>query len=265
VSSRVYSGTYADQRPGPGGFGRFLPWALALLTIGLQIAFPLLEPGERAGLTTATVVSFFLASATHAWINRGAIWTVLYLAITLGIGFGVEYLGSSSGWPFGDYAYTEELTPVLLGVPVVIPLAWAMMAYPALVVGRRLATHPVVVAVIGAWALASWDLFLDPMMVGEDYWVWDDGNGPEIPGLDGIPALNLLGWAGVALVMMALLDRLGRRTADDRQPAVMYLWTYLGGIIANAFFLDRPGVALVGAIGMGLVALPFAWSLWNER
>ena len=38
-----------------------------------------------------------------------------------------------------------------------------------------------------------------------------------------------------------------------------------GSIVANAFFFDRPGVALVGGVVMGLVALPYAWTLWVDR
>ena len=263
MSQRVYTGGYADASRGPGGLITAVPWLLAGLTVALQIAYPLTEQGSRAALTTATVISFFLASASHAWIHRGVPWTFGYLLITLGGGLAVEAVGVRTGWPFGDYSYSDELQPQLLGVPIIIPLAWAMMAYPALVVARRLARNWLLTAVIGAWALASWDLFLDPMMVAEGYWVWG-GTATEFPGLDGIPAVNLVGWAGTAFVMMLLLDRLGRRRADDRQPAALYLWTYLGGVVANAVFLDRPTVALVGGVGMGLVAIPFAAALWRD-
>jgi putative membrane protein len=191
-------------------------------------------------------------------------WTLAFLVITVGGGFAVELLGSRTGWPFGTYDYTDVLQPQVLGVPVIIPLAWAMMAYPALVVARRLTANPWLVPVIGAWALASWDLFLDPMMVAERYWTWT-GNTVEIPGLDGIPATNLIGWAGAAFVMMVLLDRLGHRKADDRQPALLYLWTYASSVMAAAVFFGTPAVAVVGAIGMGLVAWPFAWALWRDR
>ena len=39
--------------------------------------------------------------------------------------------------------------PKLLGVPVVIPLAWAMFAYPCLLVGQRLARTPLGAAAVG--------------------------------------------------------------------------------------------------------------------
>ena len=41
-------------------------------------------------------------------------------------------------------------------MPFVIPLAWAMMAYPCLLAGQRLAAGPVGAAVLGGTALAGW-------------------------------------------------------------------------------------------------------------
>ena len=59
----------------------------------------------------------------------------------------------------------------MAGVPLIVPLAWTMMAYPALLVGRRIGA-PVLA---GAAALASWDLFLDPQMVAAGHWHFTGG------------------------------------------------------------------------------------------
>ena len=107
-------------------------------------------------------------------------------------------------------------------------------------------------------ALASWDLFLDPMMVAAGYWTWDNPS-RELPGIEGIPANNFAGWLLTSLVMIGLLDLLGRAVGPmTPQPIALWLWTWIGGIVANLFFLDRPSVALVGGIAMGLVGVPAA-------
>jgi hypothetical protein len=38
----------------------------------------------------------------------------------------------------------------------------------------------------------------------------------------------------------------------------LYLWTYGSSVFAHLAFFALPGSALVGGIGMGLVAVPFA-------
>ena len=254
----------AERRRRPGAVAAAIPWVLAAATILLQIAYPLVHGDARDTLTVVTVVMFFLASASHAWVWRGAWWAIGFVVVSVGFGLAIEAVGESTGYPFGEYDYAGSLGATVLGVPWVIPLAWSMMAYPALIVGRRLVHSRWAVPLVAGLALASWDLFLDPQMVEAGHWSFADPT-PSVPFSEGVPWTNLLGWLLVSVVLMAILDRLPRTAADDTQPAVLFLWTYVSSVLANAVFFDRPGVAVVGGIGMGLVALPYAWSLWLER
>jgi len=239
---------------------RRIPVVLAGLTVLLQIAYPLVSGEARDKLTVVTVVVFFLASTSHALLHRGVRWTAAYVLVTVGTGLLAEAVGTATGVPFGQYDYADSLGATLLGVPVVIPLAWAMFAYPCLLVGQRLARTPVGAAAVGGAALASWDLFLDPQMVQAGHWRFTDVQ-VSLPGVPGIPLSNYLGWLLVAVVMVGVLQLLGRRDADDRLPAALFLWTYASSVLANAVFFGRPAVALVGGVGMGLVAVPYAVSL----
>jgi uncharacterized membrane protein len=226
----------------------------------LQIAYPLVSGHPRDVLTVVTVVAFFAASVTHALVHRGLRWTGLYVLVTTGTGLLAESLGTSTGFPFGSYDYADSLGWKLLSVPVVIPLAWAMMAYPCLLVGQRLASTRLGAAVVGGVALAAWDLFLDPQMVEAGHWTWSDVE-LALPGAPGIPVSNYLGWLLVAVLMVGVLQLLPRRPADDRVPAALFLWTCGSSVLANAVFFGRPGVAVLGGIGMGAVAVPYARAL----
>ena len=237
---------------------------LAVATVLLQIGYPLTRGDVRTGLTVVTVVVFFLASTSHALVHRGARWTGAYVLVTGGLGLVAEAVGTATGVPFGDYDYTGTLGAELLGVPVVIPLAWAMFAYPCLVVGQALARTPLGAAAVGGFALASWDVFLDPQMVEAGHWRFTDVTA-TLPGAPGIPVSNYLGWLLVAWLMLGLLQLLGRRpegrTVDDRVPGALFLWTWGSSVLANAVFFGRPLVALTGGVVMGLVAVPYARSL----
>jgi putative membrane protein len=234
---------------------------LAVATVLLQIAYPLVHHHARDVLTIVTVVTFFLASTSHALVHRGASWTAAFIVITVGTGLLAEAVGSASGIPFGHYSYAHSLGAKAFGVPLVIPLAWSMMAYPCLLVGQSLAggSRPKA-ALVGGYALASWDLFLDPQMVEAHHWRWSQVT-HALPGAPDVPVSNYVGWLLVALLLLAVLQHLPRRRADDRQPAALFLWTYVSSVLASAAFFGRPLTALVGGIGMGVVAVPFAWSL----
>ena len=227
-------------------------WWLAALTVLLEICYPLIHGHRRDQLTVATVVVFSLATMAQLVCSRGLPAATGFLLVTVAVGFGVETVGTHTGFPFGSYAYDDSLGRRLLKVPVVIPLAWTMMAWPALAAARRLVKGRLAVAVVGGWALAGWDLFLDPQMVAAGHWHWAHRS----PGLQGIPVTNYVGWFAVSVLLMAILHALVPRKGSDAQPLTLYLWTYGSSVLANLAFFDRPAVALTGGIGMGLVALP---------
>ncbi len=228
---------------------------LAVGVVGLQIAYPLTAPGAaRDRLTVVTVVVFALASVVHAASTRGVRFAGILLAATAGGGFVAEIVGVATGVPFGSYTYHGSLGWELAGVPVVIPLAWTMMAYPAYTVARRITDRPVAGVLLGGWALTAWDLFLDPQMVDAGHWSWESGG----PALLGVPVSNFAGWMLVATLMLAAVWRADpRRGADDRVPYALYLWTYGSSVLAHVAFFDLPGSALLGGVGMGVVVLAF--------
>ncbi|MEO3775655.1 carotenoid biosynthesis protein [Micromonospora sp. B11E3] len=234
-----------------------------------QICYPLTAGATRARLTVATVLLGYVLSVGHALLARGVRPAGALVAVATGGGFAIEALGVATGFPFGGYDYSGELGPKLAGVPLVIPLAWTWMAWPAWLVAARLAPpgpHRVALAAVG---LAAWDLFLDPQMVAEGYWAWRDAT-PALPGLPGVPVSNYLGWLLFAVLLAAALRPLAGPTVDradgrDTPMFALYLWTYASSVLAHAVFLDLPASAAWGAAGMAVAAVPLALSLGRGR
>ncbi|MFY1637388.1 carotenoid biosynthesis protein [Solwaraspora sp. WMMB335] len=258
---------------------RRLPWALLVLLVLAQIGYPLTTGSVRAGLTMATVAVGFVLSVTHALLSRGQRPAAVLVAVTTGGGLAVEACGVATGFPFGGYDYAGTLGPKLLGVPLVIPLAWTWMAWPAWLVAVRLTgavpsgVRIAARVLLAGLALACWDLFLDPQMVADGHWIWQD-TVPVLPGVPGVPVGNYLGWLGVAVVMMATLQlaagpairRPVHRSArgpgpDDAPMYALYLWTYLASVLVHGVFLGLGASAGWGALGMGLVAVPLTVTL----
>jgi putative membrane protein len=241
---------------------RWLP--LALL-VALQIGYPLTAGDTRAGLVVVTVVVGCAVSLTHALLTRGVRAAGALLLVAAVGGWVVEALGVHTGVPFGRYAYTGALGPRLLGVPLVIPLAWLWMAWPAWLVAVRLTRRGGWRVLLAGWALASWDLFLDPQMVDQGYWRWAHPS----PGIGGAPLTNYAGWLVVAVAMMAalavLLPAAALRPGPDAPMYALYLWTWASSVLAHLVFLGLPASGLAGALGMGLVAVPLAVALNRSR
>jgi len=259
----MYSGPHSDRGGVPSSWIVYIPWALAIVTILTQIAWILVDERLRLTLTISSVITFFLASATHAYISRGLAWAAGYLGITLVASLVIEVVGVLTEFPFGSYAYSPDLGPALLGVPLLIPVAWSMMAYPVLLAAQRLTAPGLPTILVGGALFASWDLFLDPQMVRQGYWTWVDATW-ILPGVEGIPLQNFLGWLLAGFALMWMLERLPRKVAKDGVPTLMLSWVYASNVLAAAaFFADWP-VAVWGGICMGSIVIPYWWRLWSQ-
>lgn len=245
-------------------------WLLAGAGVGLQVSYPLLDGPALRVVTVASVVCFAAAAVSHAAATRGVGWAAGLVGIAGGTGLVVETVGVATGYPFGTYGYESSLGWQLLGVPVLVPLAWLMLAYPSLLAGRRLAGRRAWASwAVAAWTLAAWDLFLDPQMVAAGHWSWAYPE-PALPGIPGVPLTNYAGWLVTATAMMLLLDRLPRGPGDGRLPgdgvpATVLLWTFGSQLLANLAFFGRPAVALWGGLAMGLTVVPYALALRRDR
>lgn len=234
------------------------PVAVALgafaLMAGAQGLIPFVD--DTRLLTTVVVIAFFTTTAALA----GVVWPWPRVAAAAGavvVGtLGLEWLGSTTGWPFGAYHYTDALRPQAAGVPLVVPLAWLAMALPAREVAARLVRPGWLRVVLAAAALTAWDVMLDPQMVAEGFWVW------EADGFwRGIPLSNYAGWLLSSAAVMVVLDRILPGPGRSRGLLALYTWWALSEVIAFLVFFGDPLVGVVGALAM----LPLAALAWRAE
>lgn len=241
VGSRIYKGLPLNL---PFPF-LFAGWILSMISLPPAKYFF----GETAlpiGITLSAVLQActVLAVLFSAWRVVRTLWTAVAV---VSLAWLAEFIGSTTGFPFGAYHYTDFLQPQLGGVPLLIPLAWLMMLPPAWAVAQCLAGSKSRLAFIGwsALALTAWDLFLDPQMVAWGLWRW-----AEPGGYFGIPWLNFLGW----LLAVGLITALVQPKPLPMRPLVLiYLITWLLETLGLLFFWGLPGPAVVGFVGMGSV------------
>jgi putative membrane protein len=199
-------------------------------------------------LQTALVVTILLST----WNGGRVLRTVAIIAV---LAWTIEFIGSSTGIPFGVYYYTDKLQPQIGHVPLLIPFAWLMMLPPAWAVARKVVgTYGgVKFVLVSALALTAWDLFLDPQMVAWGYWVWEN------PGVYfGIPLLNFFGWILTGAIMTAVI----RPNNLPLFPLIfIYGLTWILETIGQLFFWGLPGPALFGFVGMGY----FLWLIWSTQ
>lgn len=226
---------------------RLVPLVLALAMVATAIAYPLTTGSARTAVTWAIVLLGSALSVVHAGLSRGHPFAAGLLGVVVAAAFVFEAVGLATGFPYGRYAYGGDLGPTVLGVPLLVPLAWLMMAWPCLLLAGRLTRRRWPRVALAAALFAAWDVVLDPQMVQAGYWTWAHPR-PGLPGIGTVPLTNLAGWLLAGLVLMGLLDALERHTAapprlGDGGPMLALGWMTLGGALAQAGWLGLPGSA----------------------
>jgi uncharacterized membrane protein len=241
----------------------------ASTTVLANILWALASGGTRDALTIIGVLAFATASGLHAYAAYGRKFLVQFASVALIATFVIEVLGVATSFPFGTYEYdAQRLGLSVAGVPLLIPFAWFMMLYPSWLISRDLFKSKYLAIPTGALLMSTWDLYLDPQMVNEGYWVWFiDGTATKV-----IPLTNFFGWFLSTAVIFALLSfvlKPNRSEVSNATPYALVLWVWLGSFLVNIVpvspFFNQPAVAVSGVIGMGIVLIPWSWTLWQRR
>jgi uncharacterized membrane protein len=238
---------------------RWILVVYALLTIYTLVTIFVGIPYQPFFTPLLTLLAFVFA-LDHGSQNLGWKQMLLLLLLTLAVSLLFESLGVATGKVYGPYYYTDKLGYKFLGlVPLIIPVAWFMMTYPAYVIARRLTplagnlwVWRVMVAAVGGLIMTAWDLTIDPMMVEAGHWVW------EQPGAYfGIPLQNYWGWWLTIFVAFFLFLSLGRIMPEQKIAVNSFtdlaVWSYaITGLssILVCFEFGLDGPALVGIFAM---------------
>ncbi|WP_323675592.1 bisanhydrobacterioruberin hydratase [Halorubellus sp. PRR65] len=185
------------------------------------------------------------------------------LALLTAYAYGIEYVGTTTGWPYGAFEYTVPLGPMLADViPVALPVFFFPLVLNAylltlLLLGDRADNTAVRLAATVAAVLAT-DLVLDPGAVAVNFWAYDCAATASCE-YYGVPWSNYGGWVLSATVAVLAFDQgLDRTGLKDRLRECEFMLDDLvsfvllwGGI--NALYGNWVPVAVAAALGVGLL------------
>jgi uncharacterized membrane protein len=178
---------------------------------------------------TVLLVAFLVLS----WREQGSARTFAWFVSGYLVAFSAEWGSINHGIPFGWYAYRYDALAndlVLFGVPFFDSVSFVFLSYisfsfaqfllsPLLVAAwfdvRRL-RNSVPVLVLGAVLMVLVDLVVDPLALLGKYWFLGEIYYYREPGPHfGVPMTNYVGWFCVALIIIALNQRMDGVLADD--------------------------------------------------
>jgi len=229
--------------------------AVLLLASALGHLPPALSFNPWLVLVGVVVMRLPLVAGVAPLVDRRA--TLALVALTV-YAYGVEFVGVTTGQPYGAFEYGVALGPMLGGVPLALPVFFFPLVLNSyllclLLLGdlarSRWVRLPVVVATVVAV-----DLVLDPGAVALGFWAYDGGGA-----FYDVPWSNYRGWLLSATVAVAAfdwgLDRdalLARLESCSFMLDDMVSFVILWGAI-NAWFGQLIPVLVALAFGAGLV------------
>ncbi len=195
-----------------------------------------------------------IAVAVHGYRSLGWSGLLQFMVPAIALSLGSELLGTSTGFPFGHYAYLSGLGYKVAGlVPFTIPLSWFYLGFSAYLLaysGLRAGLSrwnlgdfglKMLAVGLGAVLLTAWDLVLDPAMSQAPFPFWEF---QEVGAFFGMPYRNLVGWVGTGMVFMgvgALLLRsvpIRLSRAQLTMPLLVYLANFAFGATITLTQLD---------------------------
>lgn len=215
-------------------FAAFLIWSAAGLAFTLQHVTPNVIahwnlPAGLARFITGCLQNgdpiLILLACANTHFYAALQWTPAtarrWAAIILVCSYGVETLGAWTGFPFGEYHYTDKFGPILGVVPLAIPLAWYVVVSNTLFIVRIVAPYlsQVVEAVLAALLCTLYDFVLEPFATTvKHYWNWAG---------ETVPPLNYVAW----FVVSGLLIWLFSPTLTTRFRLDLRPWIILGATL----------------------------------
>lgn len=156
--------------------------------------------GHLEWFISKTPLNLLLASALLAVnfpLNTLRSWMVLVLFA--GMGYGAEWIGVNTGVLFGDYAYGENLGLKVSGVPLLIGLNWALLAFAALALLDNLKIPGWFKPVVGACLMVGLDYFMETSAPAFDFWFFANNV---------VPLWNYACWFMLSWLMLVIGQRL---------------------------------------------------------
>ena len=252
----------------PSTAGRLPALSFALLAAFVIATAVRTHNDTTIAIVIASVLMFACcwASAAHLLGARAALQFVL---IAVSLGWFAEQMGSSRGWFFGHYTYTDVLGPRLLDVPLVIPMMWFALTYAGYVISNLIVWQSAVdgapglgnaamLSFLAAMIVTAFDLGADPYFVYTlKAWIMAKTDGAWF----GETVQGFFGWVFVAFVIvfgfrMSMRQRpLQPASPFLRRHAMVPLAIYAAGMVFQMILGNPVEIRTIAAFAMGIPLL----------
>lgn len=138
----------------------------------------------------------------------------IFIGITFLLGYSVEVLGVTTGWPFGNYAYGSTLGYKVFEVPLAIGLNWVILVYSAAHLTHKLFQNIWLRILTGALIMTILDVIIEPVAIEYDFWNWTEIS---------VPTSNYIGWFAVSALLQFIFQIVVKESNNSLAIRLLYI------------------------------------------
>ncbi|MCB0482734.1 MAG: carotenoid biosynthesis protein [Flavobacteriales bacterium] len=171
-------------------------------------------------LSTANLVISAILILPKKFDNRFGV-SLLFI---ISLGFGIEWMGTTTGWPFGVYSYGNGLSPLLMGVPLVIGVNWWMLTYGALEISRLKIKPKIFQILVAGGLLTALDLLIEQVAPKLTFWTWQSAS---------VPIQNYIAWFVLGTIMAFFIQKFQSKESLNKMAVALFIIQVLFFSILN--------------------------------
>jgi uncharacterized membrane protein len=219
-----------------------ISWAIAY-AYTIYVALGSLPPFKGTNIFSVTAASGLLVLLYffHSYANLRLTTATKFFLIAATISFIWEFIGVTTGIPFGQYSYTTSLSPALGPVPLFIPLLWCALGYFCMEASDYY--------IMASALMVSLDLSFDPVFSSSLHlWTWQS-QGQYF----GVPLSNFFGWFLASLTFFAIFFLATKRRSRSSNYAIVFYYLFgldnvIGDLTSGAEWLALASFIIFTAV-----------------
>ncbi|GCA62222.1 protein of unknown function DUF422 [Kipferlia bialata] len=164
------------------------------------------------GIKMVLAVLFLICFVVpHGLRQYGGKTMLVFFLISFVVSWCYESLSIATGFPFGNYYYSDQLGPKLGAVPLAIMPAYFTVCYQSWLLAHVLLNKTstgldrrtkFAIPFVASFIMVIWDMVMDPVTATvQGIWVWEEGGA-----YFGVPVSNFLGWFLCVYTIFQLLS-----------------------------------------------------------
>jgi putative membrane protein len=162
-------------------------------------------------LSSFNLVLSFVVSVVAFPVFRAR--NVLFFLCCYLLSMVAEWIGTSTGYLFGEYYYGKNLGATVVGVPWVIGINWWILLLGASSITTYLKMPAHLAIPTGAMLMTALDILMEPIAIESDFWHWKHNQ---------IPFYNYVCWFILSLILLTI-QQLLNKPETNKVHAVLFL------------------------------------------